>query len=227
MKDRRSVKAKALLQVDRPGSPTVKALLRTGFRGAFALTWAAVGACGPSFQALYEGNARFEHCYALEDDPQAKMTNKADCWRDWSERYTYGQTRDRVQYAIARYVALSQASTMPTDEVLTNAAPGVTPRVMTIRAPAPTSVFAPPPKVLVEAQDAQAATPTTIASASALAPADRPQPMPAASCADQCSDAYRACGVQCVSVEAGSRAIGMPCVMCEGNYRTCMRACFK
>ena len=67
-------------------------------------------ACGPSFQAIYEGNARFEHCYALEENPQARMPDKAACWRDWSERYTYGQTQDRVHYATARYVALSELS---------------------------------------------------------------------------------------------------------------------
>ena len=71
--------------------------------------------CGPSFHAIYEGNARFEHCYALEENPQTGMKDRADCWRDWSEHYTYGQTRDRIQYATARYVALSQAPNVPTE----------------------------------------------------------------------------------------------------------------
>src|SRR4051812_41643641 len=73
-----------------------------------------VCACGPSFQAIYEGDARFEHCYALEENPQTSMPDRAACWRDWSERYTYGQTRDRIHYATARYVALSQAGSAPT-----------------------------------------------------------------------------------------------------------------
>ena len=97
----------------------------------------AVAACGPSFQAVYEGNARFEHCYALEENPQVSMPEKAACWRDWSEHYTYGQTRDRVHYATARYVALSEARDAPTDEALMMAAPGETPRRSTITAPAP------------------------------------------------------------------------------------------
>ena len=105
---------------------------------------AAVIGCGPSFQAVYEGNARFEHCYALEENPQMAMPDKASCWRDWSEHYTYGQTRDRIQYAIARYVALSQAPRVPTDEALMMAAPGERPRVSTITAPAPTDAFATP-----------------------------------------------------------------------------------
>ena len=104
----------------------------------------AVGlvACGPSFQAIYEGNVRFEHCYALEENPQRPMPEKAQCWRDWSEHYTFGQTRDRVQYAISRYVALSQAGEAPTDEAMMMAAPGETPRTTTIHAPAPSN--APP-----------------------------------------------------------------------------------
>ena len=111
-------------------------------------------ACGPSFQAIYEGNARFEHCYALEENAQTIVHEKADCWRDWSERYTFGQTRDRIHYATARYVALSQSTNVPTDEAMMMAAPGMTPRQSTITAPAPTNAFAPPPKVLEEYGDA-------------------------------------------------------------------------
>jgi hypothetical protein len=109
---------------------------------------AAALACGPSFQAIYEGNARFEHCYALEENGQTPVREKFDCWRDWSERYTYGQTRDRINYATARYVALEQMSTAPTDEAMMMGAPGMAPRQSTITAPNPTNAFAPPPKVL-------------------------------------------------------------------------------
>ena len=47
---------------------------------------------------------------------QKPVPEKADCWHDWSTRYTYGQTRDRIHYATARYVALSQS--VPTDEAM-------------------------------------------------------------------------------------------------------------
>ena len=30
-------------------------------------------ACGPSFQAIYEGNSRFEHCYALDESPAGSL----------------------------------------------------------------------------------------------------------------------------------------------------------
>ncbi|MDB4944494.1 MAG: hypothetical protein JWP97_4028 [Labilithrix sp.] len=106
-------------------------------------------ACGPSFQAVYEGNAQFEHCYAMEERAQIAVHEKAECWNDWSQRYTYGQTRDRINYATARYVALSQD--VPTDEAMMMAAPGMTPRTSIINAPSPTNAFAPPPKVLDQA----------------------------------------------------------------------------
>jgi hypothetical protein len=114
------------------------------FRAACsAILVGALIACGPSFQALYEGDARFEHCYALEEDGVASMQKKADCWRDWTDHYTYGQTRDRVQYASMRYRALT-SSALPTDEGMMSAAPGEA-EGQNGTALAPTNAFAPPP----------------------------------------------------------------------------------
>jgi hypothetical protein len=198
-------------------------------------------ACGPSFQAIYEGNARFEHCYALEENPQASMPDKASCWRDWSERYTYGQTRDRIHYATARYVALSQAPTAPTDEALMMAAPGETPRQSTITAPAPTNAFAPPPKVLEPSEPKNARTsghpgdPANIPMLAIDAGASAPVAamLPASSCADSCGSTYRGCCGGCegadadagTSPEASKKA--RSCQACLKAYRTCMRDCFK
>lgn len=179
--------------------------------------------CGPSFHAIYEGNARFEHCYALEESTQSNMKERADCWRDWSERYTYGQTRDRIQYATARYVALSQAPSVPTDEALMMAAPGMTPRVSTITAPAPTSLYEPPPKVL---EDGGASAPhapdrpgekNVVVGAlpdAAASPAPAPPPLPGESCTAKCQSDFRAC----TPPDSGT---------CEKAYKTCMRGCFK
>ena len=61
-----------------------------------------VVACGPSFQVVYEGDARFEHCYALDETPQISMQEKSDCWSTWIRSYTNGQTRNRVDYAAMR-----------------------------------------------------------------------------------------------------------------------------
>jgi hypothetical protein len=210
---------------------------------------AAVLACGPGFQAVYEGNSRFEHCYGLEETPQATMREKADCWRDWSDHYTYGQTRDRIQYAIARYVALSQAPNVPTDEALMMAAPGVTPRVSTITAPAPSNAFAPPPKVLdVDGGSGYVgvAPPPSAAGTAATAPAVDPRTtkavtgvkdagaapppddrsnarseLPGALCSDRCTTTLAACR-ETAKADAGDAAKA-----CEPAYKKCMRGCFR
>jgi hypothetical protein len=114
-------------------------------RRAHLLAFAcALFGCGPSFQALYEGDARFEHCYALEEDGVISLQKKADCWRDWTDHYTYGQTRDRVQYASMRYRALTSTS-LPTDEGMMSAAPGAGNDDGNGTSLAPTNAFAPPP----------------------------------------------------------------------------------
>jgi len=100
--------------------------------------------CGPSFQALYEGDARFEHCYAIEEDGVVSLQKKADCWRDWTDHYTFGQTRDRVQYASMRYRALTSTN-LPTDEGMMSAAPGEGNGEGNATTLAPTNAFAPPP----------------------------------------------------------------------------------
>lgn len=191
-----------------------------GRKAALGLLLALVGgvaatACGPSFHAIYEGSARFEHCYALEESPQSSMPERADCWREWSERYTYGQTRDRINYATARYVALSQAPNVPTDEALMMAAPGVTPRTANIAAPTPTNAFAPPPKVLDEdgglprrqpSDTNPRLGPASDGGSPAAAKVDTPPPasLPASLCAEQCGGAFRECG-GCASPDANAK----------------------
>ncbi len=191
-----------------------------------------VAACGPSFQAIYEGNARFEHCYALEESPQAPMRDKAACWRDWSERYTYGQTRDRIHYATARYVALSEARDIPTDEALMMAAPGETPRRSTITAPAPTNAFAPPPKVLdpkdLHEETPHVMTPPTdvpMINLDAGLAAPLPPPLPSAACADRCGAAFQTCDQGCDEDAGTTKA--KACQSCKRTYRSCMRDCYK
>ena len=175
--------------------------------------------CGPSFQAIYEGNARFEHCYALEERQQTPLDEKADCWHDWSERYTFGQTRDRIHYATARYVSLSQ--TVPTDEAMMMAAPGMVPRTSTITAPAPTNAFAPPPKVLDSADAAPAKPsrpseiPTIVGVGGSSVDAGDPRasatPLPGKDCVETCGATFRDC--------KGAA--------CEKTYKACMRTCMK
>ena len=188
-------------------------------------------ACGPSFQAIYEGNVHFEHCYALEENPQLSLPDKAACWRDWSEHYTFGQTRDRVQYAISRYVALTRTTAAPTDEAMMNAAPGESPRTTMIYAPAPSNAFAPPPKVL------EPETRTTNSSSRAAETnnnvpyldAGAPAPVvtvtaPNQSCLEGCAGDYRGCAYTC---DGDGGAKSKTCTTCKQKYATCGRGCFK
>src|SRR5678810_217124 len=110
---------------------------------AFAVV-AIAGACGPSYQTIYENDARFEHCYAIDDSATASLDQKAKCWKDWKEHHTFGQTRDRVEYAQSRYVALNSVPDLPTDEAMMHAAPGEVGDQGKLTAPTPTNAFAPP-----------------------------------------------------------------------------------
>ena len=80
--------------------------------GALLAVGAGVGvaACGASIQALYEGDVRFEHCMALDGQPDVKSHIRRACWREWISFYTYGQTRDRVRHAQKRIRQLSGVS---------------------------------------------------------------------------------------------------------------------
>jgi hypothetical protein len=174
-------------------------------------------ACGPSYQALYEGDVRFEHCYALEESG-ATMQQKSDCWADWTKRYTYGQTRDRVEYAIARYRALSRAPQAPTDEAMMQAAPGEG-RGAGVAAPAPTSAFAPPPTML-EATDAGVAgvLPDYAADAGVSVVNEESAPAPpGSSCGTGCDSTWNRCRSSCT---------GAKCDACAATYKRCMRDCF-
>jgi hypothetical protein len=189
-----------------------------------AAVGAAAGAlaCGPSYQALYEGDSRFEHCYALEESGSANMQQKADCWTDWTHRYTYGQTRDRVEYAVARSRALSRAPVAPTDEAMMEAAPGEGRAVTTIAAPAPTSAFAPPPTIL--AADAGAYGQTQAlpgyadgGGAGGVTEESAPAP-PGSACGTACDAAWTKCHDGC--------GVGAKCDLCALGYKRCMKNCF-
>jgi hypothetical protein len=178
-------------------------------------------ACGPSFQAVYEGDQRFEHCYALDDNPTAPMGDKATCWRDWLKSYTYGQTRDRVEYAAVRQRTLQRVPELPTDEAMMEAAPGEVRTKATVAAPAPTSAFAPPPRTASDMPDAgPRVAPSPMPSVVFVAPppttASPPPPTPAADCQSECQHKLDACRSDAKKPDP-----------CDKDYKGCMRACFK
>lgn len=186
---------------------------------------AAAAACGPSFQVVYEGDSRFEHCYALDENPNVLMQQKGECWNDWIKHYTYGQTRDRVEFAAVRYRAIMRAGTLPTDEAVMGAAPGEGTKGVSLTAPAPTSAFASPPKTMGE-ETAPSTPPPAPAPAlpqslppqaapQSPAPPNRP---PGATCVDACTETWQSCVGLCSLAT---------CATCDKKYSRCAGACFK
>lgn len=175
---------------------------------AFAALGSSLVACGASITALYEGDVRFEHCMAIDevstsepwarvDGPDAKASHRAACWTEWLTHYSYGQTRDRIEYAKRRVRKLEGGQPE---------SPGAEPSPAGV----PTTPHAPPP--MVERADAGAPT------ASAAASAPPPPSPPGASCAATCGDAWQTCQKTCTVV---------PCERsCATKYRACMKRCY-
>ena len=181
-----------------------------------AVALAGVGACGPSMQSIYEGDVRFEHCYRLDLDRQIAPSHREACWREWFATYSYGQTRDKIEYARRRLRYLAAGETSPPGLDLSreeaSAPPGGEAR------PAPLSVHAPPPTLAAPAPSALPPTPVSAASVGV-----RPR-LPGEPCVDGCATSYATCTEPCrgAAAEAPSRCVG-----CEGDYGRCVRRCFE
>ena len=139
-----------------------------------APVFAGVVACGPSFQAVYECDVHFEHCYAL-DESGASVEAKKECWRDWLHGYTYGQSRDRVEYGGTRYSELSLDPTLPSED-----APSAARAKHIVAAPVPTNAL-PRPRTSAGAR----------ARGAAVAHA------PGADCSDACAQHWTSCRSAC------------------------------
>ena len=178
------------------------------------LSWvgaALLGACGPSFEVLAEGDLRFAHCDRLDLDPEISPSHRLHCWREWRRTYTYGQTRDRVEYAASRHYALAVAPTLPTDDILQQTAPGGGFRQHLISAPAPTTMFAPPPNTMPEAEDAGTAV---LLDGGSKQIRIRP---PGHECTDDCVKGWKSCRETCT---------GKACDACDTSHGACMTSCF-
>jgi hypothetical protein len=170
-------------------------------------------ACGPSFQILYECDVHFEHCYALDQGAVAPDAKK-DCWRDWLHGYTYGQSRDRIEFAATRFSELSLDPTLPNEDV-----PGQRPRRRPdrpIAAPVPTNAFAPPPNVSDGHSGAEPSPASTGAREVLLVRVTTP-PRPGADCAETCGETWNSCRASCKD---------HACDACDQTYRVCMPVCF-
>jgi hypothetical protein len=162
--------------------------------------------CGASLQAVYEGDVRFEHCMALDARPDVKPTIRRTCWDEWRKFYTFGQTRDRTEYAALRVRQLSVASDFDEGDAQLAKAGGPS-------AVEPTSALAPPPR-LIAAVDAGA--PDALPDAPVDAGTDAAPP--AAGCASTCEQAWTFCKSECKAA---------PCEKaCSSKYKRCMKRCF-
>ncbi len=180
--------------------------------------------CGPSFQAVYEGERNFEHCYALDQTP-ASVEAKKDCWREWLRGYTYGQSNDRVEYAATRFSQLSLDPTLPSEDVSDG---GATRRqrkpdsVALAASPAPTSAFAPPPNMsAVDGHDPPAGSGTKEpkepgADGGRGAHKEKASGAPGAECLSTCESRWSGCENGC---KDGT------CEACDKGYRSCVTGC--
>lgn len=178
-------------------SPIVVSLALVGFTGF------AAPACGASINAVYEGDVRFEHCMALDDRPDVKPTLRLACWNEWVEYYTFGQTRDRVEYAHLRQRVLQGDSNFVTSDL-----PPIPEPQKAV--PEPTTVLAPPPMF--------GTAPSATADAGAPPPPPPPEP-PAVQCATQCKASWTTCQAACTKPACEKT--------CNAAYNRCMRTCHK
>jgi hypothetical protein len=170
--------------------------------------------CGPSVQSIYEGNVRFEHCYRLDLELDVATGHRQACWKTWLERYTYGQSRDRLEYARRRVRAFAAGDTDRPVLNIGGTDPEQESRQFYLVVPAPTSVHASPPPIATRVN----------LPGEAPAPSAKPtsKPTPGEDCSGACRAAFSSCSDACES-DPKSTA----CKSCDPDYKKCMQRCFE
>jgi hypothetical protein len=173
----------------------------------------AVHACGPSFEAIQEGDLRFAHCDRLDIDPNIAPSHRLHCWREWRRVYTYGQTRDRVEYAQRRIAEVVSGDTEPPFELPHGAsADPRRPLPAPVSPPAPVEPIegAPPAPESGAGVTPESAAPVAAASAKALDAE--------AECRARCEAERSACMPGCETKPTG-------CTPCEPSFEDCLEIC--
>jgi hypothetical protein len=170
-----------------------------------------LAACGASYQSVYEGDVRFEHCYHLDADVAVAPNARLACWTEWTQRYTAGQTRDRVEYALGRQRTLLAGDGRPTGPVILTGAETPTPPPVSsgpaIACPLPSTPYESPPATLAVARPAPVAS---------VALSDVGLP-PTQACVKDCGDAFTGCATKCKKT---------PCVTkCGELAKSCISEC--
>jgi hypothetical protein len=203
-------------------------------RGSITFALAGLGAllgaasCGPSVQSIYEGDVRFEHCYRLDLELDVAITHRQACWTAWLDRYTYGQSRDRLEYARRRVRAFAGGDVdRPELRLGENEAAQRDSRQFYLVVPAPTSGHASPPPIATRMNvvpdappDAPEAGGSAATSASTSTPAAKTAP--GEDCEGACRSAFSSCNEACASA-----AKGTACKSCDPDYKKCMARCFE
>ena len=177
-----------------------------------------VVACGPSVQSIYEGNVRFEHCYRLDLEVDTAPTHREACWKEWLNVYTYGQPRDRIEYARRRARAFASGDTARPRLEIENTKK-VEARQFYLVAPAPTSLHAPPAPIATRWYGDAGSPPPASSTESPGAPK-----APEEECGNTCRNSYLDCARPC-DADAGKATPS--CTACNSDYKACMKRCFQ
>lgn len=171
---------------------------RSAWLGPIVAAGLAAG-CGPSFEAIQEGDLRFAHCDRLDLDPKISASHRLHCWREWRRVYTYGQTRDRIEYAQRRIAEVISGDPDPPFVLPNGVQPRSTPAV-------PNPALSAPPAIVPISEPPPAADAPTLGAA-----AD-------SSCRAQCEQARLACSPGCESQPKG-------CQACKTTLEACLGRC--
>lgn len=183
-----------------------------------------VAGCGPSFEAIQEGDLRFAHCDRLDLDPNISPSHRLHCWREWRRVYTYGQTRDRVEYAQRRIAEVVSGDTGPAFDLPTGSG-----RPSSTNQPsAPNPVHSPPPAVVPVngngsgigngASGGNGSGATSGSSSESALARDAPAGTFGMSCRSRCEQARAGCTPGCETQPRG-------CQECESTLESCLSSC--
>lgn len=167
----------------------------------------AVSGCGPSVQVIHEGTVRFEHCYRLDLDPRIAPSHRHACWNAWLDRYSYGQPRDRIEYARRRVNSIERNEPPPGLDLEASSQ-----QDLRLEPEGPVDAHAPPPRVSRPIDGVVSADQAPQRAFTEEAPGD--------TCGQACRRERLDCFEGCHPSES------RPCP-CEGRYRECMVACFQ
>jgi hypothetical protein len=173
--------------------------VRTSFAAA---ALALAPGCGPSFEAIQEGDLRFAHCDRLDLDPKIAPSHRLHCWREWRRVYTYGQTRDRVEYAQRRIAEVLSGDSDPPFVLPDGAA-----RRQSDVPPAPNPALSSPPPIVpqpgAEPSESRDGDPVGVSTGG---------------CRSRCEATRAECAPSCEMQPTG-------CHDCESSFQACLGNC--